>query len=486
VGGYRIVTTMDVKTQAAAKKNIEAQLKTGNSDALMIAAIEPGTGAVKALAVNRNYGLDASHNKPSSDPAKRSHGILGTYPTTTNPLLTGGGDIRGYKSGSTFKIFTVLTALEKGYPMDFTINATSPYKSSYIVGIGDQSACPDKSGRWCPVNANPGYMNGPRNMWTGFGRSVNTYFVPLQEKVGTENVVAMAKRLGVVFRSPKDAEITDSKTESHAFGPFTIGVTDTVPLELANAYATVAAEGKYCTPIPLLHLYDNHGQELPGVATPACKQVVAPEVARAAADIARCPIYDEGGLGRCSGGTSTAVLGNRVAAVVGYPVIGKTGTADHNWTANLALSTRQLAMAGVYADPDRAETPHGSEAAQRVNTAVTLTMRDSMRGKKKFQFARPPSNLIQGKQVRIPSVTCKSVDDAKRQIQAAGFDVAVDDKPVASPCPAGTVARTDPSGSTSKGGSVTIYVSSGGGGIPPPGPGNPPPGGGGGGRGGGH
>ena len=27
-------------------------------------------------------------------------------------------------------------------------------------------------------------------MWTGFGKSINTYFVPLEERVGAENVVA--------------------------------------------------------------------------------------------------------------------------------------------------------------------------------------------------------------------------------------------------------------------------------------------------------
>src|SRR4029450_3544799 len=98
--------------------------------------------------------------------------------------------------------------------------------------------------------ANPGYMNGPQTMWGGFGRSVNTYFIPLQEKVGAENVIAMAKKLGVHFRSSKDVEITSDETKSHLFGPFTIGVTDTVPLELANAYAAGAAGGLYCDPMP--------------------------------------------------------------------------------------------------------------------------------------------------------------------------------------------------------------------------------------------
>jgi membrane peptidoglycan carboxypeptidase len=487
-GGYRVVTTMDVTVENSAKKHLEEQVSTGNKNALMIAAIEPGSGKVRALAVNRNYGLDTSKNAISSDPRLARLGIRGTYPTTTNPLLTGGGDISGYKSGSTFKIFTVLTALENKYPLDFTINAHSPYHSNYIVGIGDLSACSDHSGKWCPVNSNPQWMDGPRNMWTGFGRSVNTYFIPLQAMLGTENVVAMAKRLGMVFRASKDKEITDSVGESHAFGPFTIGVTDTVPLELANAYATVAAEGKYCKPIPLQQLFDRDGHELKGVADPICSQVVNAEIARAAADIARCPVMDPGGLGRCNGGTGTWINGRTLAQTVGYPVIGKTGTADENWTANLIMSTKQLTVAGVLANPDYAETPQGFDAANKVNTAVAYTLRDSMKGKRKFQFAVPTNQaLIFGKRVNIPNVTCKSISDATRMITGAGFSVSVDPTPVPSSCPVGTVAKTDPAGSSSKGTEVTLYTSKGG---PTPSPtiGPPPPGGGpgGGGGGGGH
>jgi membrane peptidoglycan carboxypeptidase len=473
-GGYHIVTTMDVTVQNSAKANLEKYVTTGNPNALMLAAIEPGTGRVRALATNRIYGLDTSKNKISSDPNKAKLGILGTYPETTNPLLTGGNDISGYKSGSTFKMFTMLAALEKGYPADFTINAKSPYHSSYIVGVGDLSACKDKTGQWCPVNSNPGWMDGPRDMWTGYGRSVNTYFIPLEEKIGAQNAVAMAKRLGIQFRSSKDKEITDSVDESTAFGPFTIGVTDTVPLELANAYATVAAEGKYCTPIPLAQLFDAKGNEIKGVADPQCKQVVSPDIARVAEDVARCPIMDTGGLGRCNGGTGTYINGQTIAQTVGYPVMGKTGTSDDDWTANLALSTKQLTIAGVLANPDYAETPQGGDAADKVNAAVAFTMRDAMKGKPKLQFATPTNKaLLFGIRVAVPNVTCKSVLDAQKAMAAAGFFSALDPTPVASTCPNGTVARTDPSGSTSKGTEITLYTSKG-----PDATATPPPGGG--------
>ena len=61
-------------------------------------------------------------------------------------------------------------------------------------------------GRYCPGNDNPRWMDGYRTMWNGFGRSVNTYFVHLEEQIGPAAAVAMAKRLGISFRAPADAE----------------------------------------------------------------------------------------------------------------------------------------------------------------------------------------------------------------------------------------------------------------------------------------
>jgi membrane peptidoglycan carboxypeptidase len=465
-GGYRIVSTLDVKIQNTAKSNIEKQVKTGSSDALMLAAIEPGTGRIKAMAVNRNYGLQDSKNGKSTDPAKRRLGIKGTYPTTTNPLISGGGDITGYKAGSTFKIFTMVAALEKGYTLDYTIRARSPYRSKYVVEASSPAACGDKV-HWCPRNANPSWMNGTRTMWSGFGRSVNTYFVPLEERVGAENAVNAAKKLGIQFRAkgtkgaPADYEFATNKALTPSWGPFTLGVSDTVPLDLANAYATLAADGKYCEPLPVREIITREGKKLTSVTAPRCKSVVKPDVARAAIDAARCPVGDNSSTSRCDGGTATDMEGFQYPRqVVGKPIAGKTGTSDNNWTANLVLTTKQLTIAGTMADPDHAQASHPMSAF-KVNTAVTYTMKAAMKGLPSKNFTPPSSKMTTGKRVAIPSVRCQSIDAATSRLRGAGFQVDVDDKPVASNCPKGTVARTDPEGSTVERGFVLIIPSSG-------------------------
>jgi membrane peptidoglycan carboxypeptidase len=456
-GGYRIITSLDVKTQKAAYDSVQRHYKTSKNhpNALMEVGVEPFTGRVRAMAVNRNFKIDDPsdpQNKISTNPDKARKKILGTYPNTTNPLLSGGGDINGYQGGSVFKMFTLVAALEKGYPLSYTINAKSSYKSKYIVEYGSPAACPGTN-KYCPQNAGAS-MAGVHNMWTGFGRSVNTFFIPLEERAGAANVVDVAKRLGIKFRASNDASIADNKDAADQWGAFTLGVSATTPLDLANAYATLAADGKYCEPIPVQEIRNHAGEKL-ALAEPRCKRAVSEDVARAAVDAGRCPLGDQSRFGGCAGATAGNVHG-----VVGHPVFGKSGTTDHDKTAVLIAGTKQLVIAGMLADPDWSQTNHRMEHPI-VNPAVYEALRDAMKGKPKIQFEKPTNKMAYGDQRSIPDVTCDSVEGAKSRLRNAGFEVDVDPDPIDSTCPAGTVAGTSPDGRTIKGGFVYIQVSNG-------------------------
>jgi membrane peptidoglycan carboxypeptidase len=471
-GGYKIITSLDLGTQSAAQKNVDKILSSSNPSALMLAGVEPGSGRVRALAVNRNFKLDDPNhpqNKVSSNPVKKAKGIRGSYPNTTNPLITGGGDIVGYQAGSTFKMFTVVAALEKGYPLAYTINAPVQYRSNYIVEYNGPASCRGTN-KYCPKNA-AASMAGMKNMWTGFGQSVNTFFVPLEEQVGADKVVDAAKRLGIQFRShgtadtPSDYERANDTDLAKGWGAFTLGVSATTPLDLANSYATLAADGKYCAPTPVQEIRDLSGTKL-SIGDPQCEQVVDKEVARAAIDAGRCPVGDRSAYGKCSGATAGGVHG-----VVDKPVAGKTGTVEDDWTASMVVTTRQLSVAGILADPEWAQTNklgRGDNGGSRnvhsemVNPAVYKTLDEALDGKEALDFAKPSTTVTYGDQRSIPGdVTCQAVDEVRAKLRDAGFEVEVNDSRETSACPAGTVSRIDPSDRTIKGGLVMIYISSG-------------------------
>jgi membrane peptidoglycan carboxypeptidase len=379
-GGYRIVTTLDLDAQAAARKRITERTSDTNRNALMLAAVEPGTGEVRALATNRKFKIDDEknpQNKLSSNPEQAREGIRGTYPNTVNPIITGSTGVPGYQAGSVFKMFTMVAALEKGMELDTTIYSPQRYKSRYL----DSAAPAGCGGYYCPSNASASEA-GYFNMWTGFGRSVNTYFIPLQERAGAENVVAVAKRFGVQFRSADDARMADNPESAHEWGAFSLGVSASTPLDIANAYATLAADGMYCAPTPIQSITTADGTKL-DTGKSACTRATSKEVARKALDAARCPVGDRAQLGNCGGSTAP-----QVRDVVGHPVFGKTGTTDQDKTAALVVGTRSLVVAGYLANPDwAAHTDRMSHGI--VNPAVYETLADYMKGKPEEEFPTP-------------------------------------------------------------------------------------------------
>jgi membrane peptidoglycan carboxypeptidase len=371
-GGYSVVTSLDPRTQAAALRESLSVYGYQNPRALPIAVVEAGTGRVQALAINRRYSLAKN---PKGQP---------NHPNTVNQLIAGSSTAAGYQAGSTFKMFTMLAALESGLPLNTTLTTKSPLRTQWPAS--GPGSC---GGFYCPANATPKWMDGTRTMWNGFGRSVNTYFVKLEEQVGAEKVVAMAQRLGITFRAQKDAEMArDSASE---WGSFTLGVSATTPLDLANAYATLAADGLYCAPLPVRSITDAAGQPV-AAAQPTCRQAVTPEVARAGLDAARCPVGQQSAFGRCDGGTADGI-----SSVVGRPVAGKTGSSENNATETFVATTPQLAAAGIAANPDDPTDYVGEYVASAVNAAVARALASALRDEPVKEFTPPARETAFGR-----------------------------------------------------------------------------------------
>ncbi|MEV0156604.1 transglycosylase domain-containing protein [Micromonospora sp. NPDC050686] len=380
-GGYHIVLSIDPKIQEAAEKNVGAQY--GSPFANGIVVTEPGTGRVKAMAVNRTYSLDLDENPPTSNP-EADPKVKANYPNTVAPLL-GGGTLPGYQAGSTFKMFPMLAALNEGMPLSTTYNSPYRYQSKVYDG-------------WAPSNAS-GAMTGVQTMWSGFGKSVNTYFVQLEEQVGADKGVRLAEQLGLRWRTDVDRDHA-SPQKAKKWGAFTLGVSDATPLEMANAYGTIAADGRYCEAIPVNSIknrdgtptmYRTAGGVEREVAKPRCRQVVNADAARAATDAARCPTGDTPAKGGC-GGWSTA---DSVRGTVGRPVAGKTGTTDSTRSAWFVGYTPELAAASFIADPDNPFNAVGDGQSQIPIDAVAQTLRDALKGQPVRQFT-PPSDQIVG------------------------------------------------------------------------------------------
>jgi membrane peptidoglycan carboxypeptidase len=307
VGGLKIYTTMDPQDQRAAQDAVSFMLPAPPSgfnpgqNAAAEVLIQPGTGLVRAIAVDRPYGTSKASGQDSIDYA---------VDTPDN------GGI-GVQTGSSSKLFTLLTALKHGIPFGFSLHIVSPSV------IGGYYNCKGQSAGVFPVTNAEGSGKGRYTLYTGTTLSINVFYAELEQRVGLCSVVRTAVSLG--------DHRADGKSLLQAVGrpgrpgyqlpaddvpSFTLGSVNVSPMTMADAYATVAAQGIYCRPIAISKVVTSNGGRLP-VESAGCHRVISAAVADAATHILRGVLTT--GTAKGDGVTRDGVF---------IPQAGKTGTAN--------------------------------------------------------------------------------------------------------------------------------------------------------------
>ncbi|GGS62258.1 carboxypeptidase [Planobispora rosea] len=307
-GGLTIKTTLDPQAQKASEKAIKTYVKTTDKPVAAQAMVVPGTGAIRAMAASRKFGQNKKKNEMSYNLAA--------------DVEHGGG--AGFQAGSTFKPFTLLTALDQGMKLNDGFSTGSGYRApsegAFRNCKGERVGEPSHEVR----NSSEG-GGGFKTLTTGTLGSVNTFFMKLEEEVGLCETVKMAKSLGIKRADGKPLK---------EFETFTLGINEMDPVTVAAAYATIGARGTYCKPMAITEIVDRYGKATS--YKPKCKEVLDEEVADAAAHIMS---------GVFAKGTMTEVGG------IGRPAAGKTGTTDAYTAAWFAGFTPDMASAVSLGDP---------------------------------------------------------------------------------------------------------------------------------------
>ena len=206
-GGLRVYTTINPGLQRAATAAISHVLTEPTDPAAALVSIDPRNGAIKAMT--------------AITPGR--HGNQFNFVTSARR-----------QPGSTFKTIALTTAVSRG--MD-------PFRTSYLSAPfhyqPDSTCNPNDPNCAWNVQTYAHDYHGVESVASATVQSDNTVYARLSLDVGPENIVAMARKLGI-RTSPLQA------VPSLALG--TIGVT---PLEMASAYATLAAGGVYSKPMAI-------------------------------------------------------------------------------------------------------------------------------------------------------------------------------------------------------------------------------------------
>jgi membrane peptidoglycan carboxypeptidase len=302
-GGLTIRTTMNVGIQEAAQSTVDREVPRDDPSgvASVYAAVDPGSGEVRALAVNRAFSEEDA-------------------PGATKVNLALGGS-SGMQAGSAFKPFVLAAAIAQGLPLNTTFDAPASYTSTVFKNC-DGRSCDE----FYTVRNAGDSSSGRHDLVSGTRNSVNTFYLQLLEKTGVELPVQVAENFGL--RQFSEGE---PKAPLHRGGSFVLGVNEVSPLAMAGAYAGLAARGLYCPPRPVTQILDNQGEPIP-LPEQQCRQVVAPEVVDTMASIMR---------GTIDGPWSRTAR----RASIGRPAAGKTGTTNGSKAAWFVGYTPQIAAA---------------------------------------------------------------------------------------------------------------------------------------------
>ncbi len=299
-GGYKIVTSIDPAMQNKAQKVLSKYPATSATTVIQ-PAVNPANGEVLSLATSKHY---AYGNIP-----------IGKAGYTSIDLFKG-----AYSgSGSTYKYFTTIAALEAGVRSTQKLTTAGPKTQVYK---------PKNCGK-LPKGAgvhNAGHYGATLTLRDALVQSSNTFFVGVEDQVfdcDLSTVVDTATNLGMNALAERPDKSTPSpasliKRENQY--TFTLGQSNTSALELGQAYGVAANDGVACAARPILSITDVTGKPV-SFRQPSCTRKLDPWVARTVVDIMK---------GDTTTGTAARYFGPNFygagASQTNHWVASKTGT----------------------------------------------------------------------------------------------------------------------------------------------------------------
>ncbi|HEX8084395.1 MAG TPA: transglycosylase domain-containing protein [Solirubrobacteraceae bacterium] len=284
-GGLRIYTTVDLKMQQKARSSIDSVLNWPGAPKSAIVTIDPRNGHILAMASSAKY-AESKFNLAAQ--GKR-------------------------QPGSTFKIMGLMAALDRGVSPEGTTYVSKPLK--FV----------DPKYGQIDVKTYDGSAGGPMNLVTATLKSDNTVYQQLGLDIGPDAVKEAAKKMGIT-----------SKLQAYP-GEILGGLAYCCsPLEMANAYATIASGGLRNRAIAVTKVVfpDGHSEQ------PFKRKRV-----RAFEDGVTAKVTDIL-VKNIQGGTGTK-------AAIGCPAAGKTGTTDNHTDAWFVGFTPNLVSSVWVGFPER-------------------------------------------------------------------------------------------------------------------------------------
>jgi membrane peptidoglycan carboxypeptidase len=440
--GWKIYTSLDLNIEKKAQTAMNTYVpKTATFNVGGAAvSVEVGTGRVISMVQNKKYN-DSSSNPPASETAVNYN---------ANYALGASG---GFQPGSTFKLFTLLDWLKTGHTLNQTVDANAGVRSASSFTVCGKSYASLGGADW-PVGNDTAGEGGTQTVLASTAQSINGAFASMAQQLDLCDIQKMAKAFGVT-------PATSTKYPS-IVAPMVIGGSYGVaPVSMAAAYAGIANDGVYCSPVVIDSVVKSDGSNLT-VPKTACKQAVSKQVAIAAAYALRSVMQS----GTASGDNTAD----------GIYEFGKTGTTDsavQTWMIGTTSKVTTAVLVGNNGSqqnlrltyfPTPCYTSGGGQAAvarhcvwKAIQTAVNKEYGGAT------SWAQPESQYLTGvstststASTTVPSTTGMTAEAAEAALVAAGYSWSVG-AAVSSSLPAGQIASSEPAaGATAAAGTQVV------------------------------
>lgn len=289
--GARVETTLDAHIQAIAERELAAGVADAKARAGAAIVLDPRTGEVLALASHPSFNPNDPGNRVGAEWKNRARNRILTDP---------------YEPGSTYKGILAAAALDRG-----------------VVRPGDTLFCENGRYRYANRVIHDVHGYGWLTMAEAIQVSSNICATKIAERLGRERYFqyirdfGFGQRLGIELPGEEPGILREVGTwaridlATHSYGQ---GVSVT-PLQLAAAFGALANGGVLMRPHLVRRVVAPTGAVLEETTPTAIRRVVKPETARVATAILRRVVEERRGTGG-------------KARIEGYPVAGKTGTAQ--------------------------------------------------------------------------------------------------------------------------------------------------------------
>ena len=407
--GSNITLTIDANIQTIVEKYLkQACLENKCSRGGNAIMMNPKTGDILAMATYPDYNLNEPLEMPINiekekwDKMSSEERMNAIYSLYRNRAVTD-----KYEPGSVFKIITASIALEE--------NIEEPDVANEFNCIGYQVVSGIK------MRCSEGTKHGKQSLRQALSNSCNPAFIQLGQKIGAStcyryyNAFGLFEKTGIATSGESNSsifwdleDVGKIELATMSFGQrFKI-----TPLQMITAASAIANDGILMQPRIVKEIKNTNTGAVTTVDPVQVRQVVSKETADTMLDMLETVV--ETGSGK-------------KAKVKGYSIAGKTGTSepdpgnpDEGFTASfLAISPTEnpevVLLVTLY-DPDGPKGHYGSSVAAPVASQIL---------KEVLPYLQVPSdsseNTDANKTTNLPNVVNKTVAEAKKIIENAGF-----------------------------------------------------------------